>query len=495
MTEQLDATGLFPADEPARAIWLADVIDDVIRRAEVDDQLYRFVNLGTAERHALAEQVSEANENWIDAPFVGLWTAQLMARIREDDSTPLGALLHTINSEILNGALQVYFHIIKQLQRASSILRAAPESSGPARVGDLVPNVEFCARLKYDFAAFQVIGQVSGGADAAELRFDVGKEIHSWRIEGSARSLCPKHIQDCQRFASSLLQAMVDSESAETNRFVRHELERRLVRARCALPGLLRYLELPAQQGVEIREQLLQLPPDPARTAILSARFLATVDAALDRFRESQEANTARTRPVELDEKPVAGAENRWRLRGQYYDVCYLGKEAGQFYSTRGFVVIEELLRSPDSSNPVSALELMGSHDRRGVGGRPDPIIDADARTRYRQQLAEYDREIAEASQQGDEPKAERLRNERQEVNCFLGAASGIAGMSRDLGPKSAPALALDAVRKALDRAYAALEEANPPLTTLAAHLRRSIFRDGYAYVYRPESHVEWLLD
>jgi hypothetical protein len=109
----------------------------------------------------------------------------------------------------------------------------------------------------------------------------------------------------------------------------------------------------------------------------------------------------------------------------------------------------------------------------------------------YRQQIAEYDRDIEQANGTGDTPKAESLGRERQEVIDRLKADTGLGGNSRTLGPVNPDKSAENAVRNAITRARRKIAKRMPKLE---AHLKESVVI-GKDCAYRPTSSIAWELD
>jgi hypothetical protein len=107
--------------------------------------------------------------------------------------------------------------------------------------------------------------------------------------------------------------------------------------------------------------------------------------------------------------------------------------------------------------------------------------------------LAEYDQEIEQAEAERRYGEAQALREEKDGLLASLQANLGLGGKPRNLNAltnKLRPR-----IHAALQRAYAALRGASPPLSKLANHFERSIRSEGTLFVYAPESPPAWSFD
>jgi hypothetical protein len=133
--------------------------------------------------------------------------------------------------------------------------------------------------------------------------------------------------------------------------------------------------------------------------------------------------------------------------------------------------------------DPAAGPELVAA---RRMGG--DPILDEEAKARYRRRLTELDEAIDRAAATGDDGRAAALDQEREALLGELRAAAGLAGRSRRLGDeaerarKTVTARIRDLLRK--------LDERHPEL---AAHLRGAV-STGAACRYAPDRPVPWRL-
>jgi AAA ATPase domain len=133
--------------------------------------------------------------------------------------------------------------------------------------------------------------------------------------------------------------------------------------------------------------------------------------------------------------------------------------------------------------DPAAGPELVTA---RRMGG--DPILDEEAKARYRRRLTELDEAIDRAAATGDDGRAVALDQEREALLGELRAAAGLAGRSRRLGDeaerarKTVTARIRDLLRK--------LDERHPEL---AAHLRGAV-STGAACRYAPDHPIPWRL-
>ncbi|RZT82852.1 putative ATPase [Micromonospora violae] len=133
--------------------------------------------------------------------------------------------------------------------------------------------------------------------------------------------------------------------------------------------------------------------------------------------------------------------------------------------------------------DPAAGPELVAA---RRMGA--DPVLDDEAKARYRRHLARLDEEIDRAAARDDDEKVSKLDAERGALLDELRAAAGLAGRSRRLGDeaerarKTVTARIRDTLRKLDDRHPA-----------LASHLRDSV-STGTTCCYRPAEPLPWRL-
>ncbi|HZX39611.1 MAG TPA: ATPase, partial [Streptomyces sp.] len=117
-----------------------------------------------------------------------------------------------------------------------------------------------------------------------------------------------------------------------------------------------------------------------------------------------------------------------------------------------------------------------------------DPVLDEEAKARYRRRLERLDVEIDRAGELGDDRRAAEFDRERSALLDELRTAAGLGGRTRRLGDeaerarKTVTARIRDTLRK--------LDALHPEL---AAHLRESV-GTGSSCSYRPSRGVDWRL-
>ncbi|MEH0955271.1 ATP-binding protein [Micromonospora sp. CPCC 205554] len=133
--------------------------------------------------------------------------------------------------------------------------------------------------------------------------------------------------------------------------------------------------------------------------------------------------------------------------------------------------------------DPAAGPELVAA---RRLGA--DPVLDDEAKARYRRHLRRLDDEIDRAAARDDGRRLAELDAERAALLDQLRAAAGLAGRSRRLGDQAERArkAVTGRIRDSLRR----IDERHP---ALAAHLRESVTTGG-ACRYRPAEPVPWRL-
>ncbi|MET8040183.1 AAA family ATPase [Micromonospora sp. NPDC005215] len=191
-----------------------------------------------------------------------------------------------------------------------------------------------------------------------------------------------------------------------------------------------------------------------------------------------------RAAPVTLT---IEGYE--FRRDGPVWRLGYAGSLA-HLPDAKGLRDLHLLLSRPGSDvpavellDPAAGPELVAA---RRMGA--DPVLDDEAKARYRQHLARLDEEIDRAAARDDDRKVSTLDAERGALLDELRAAAGLAGRSRRLGDeaerarKTVTARIRDTLRK--------LDERHP---ALASHLRESV-STGNTCRYLPPEPLPWRL-
>ncbi|MEU5780407.1 ATP-binding protein [Micromonospora lupini] len=192
-------------------------------------------------------------------------------------------------------------------------------------------------------------------------------------------------------------------------------------------------------------------------------------------------------RRVTPPDPPVEGYA--FRRDGPVWQLAYAGVVA-HLPDAKGLHDLHLLLSRPGSDvpavellDPAAGPELVAA---RRMGG--DPVLDDEAKARYRRHLTRLDDEIDRAAARGDERRAAALDAERGALLDELRAAAGLAGRSRRLGDeaerarKTVTARIRDTLRK--------LDERHP---ALGGHLRESV-STGSTCRYLPPEPLRWRL-
>ncbi|ATO14798.1 ATPase [Micromonospora sp. WMMA2032] len=136
-----------------------------------------------------------------------------------------------------------------------------------------------------------------------------------------------------------------------------------------------------------------------------------------------------------------------------------------------------------DLLDPAAGPELVAA-GRLGA----DPVLDDEAKARYRQHLRRLDDEIDRAARRDDERRLAALDAERAALLDQLRAAAGLAGRSRRLGDQA------ERARKAVTgRIRDSLRRIDQRHPALAAHLRESV-TTGSTCRYLPPEPISWRL-
>ncbi|MGW1140837.1 ATP-binding protein [Streptomyces zhihengii] len=194
---------------------------------------------------------------------------------------------------------------------------------------------------------------------------------------------------------------------------------------------------------------------------------------------------------VSVSASASAGAAGggEFRRDGAVWALSYAGR-AVHVPDAKGLRDLHTLLRRPGDDLPaVSLLAPEGGAEMvaaRNMGG--DPVLDEEAKARYRQRLDRLDEEIDRAAVRGDAARAAEHERERAALLEQLRSAAGLGGRTRRLGDEAERArkTVTARIRDTLRR----LDALHPEL---AAHLRESV-TTGASCAYRPPHPVRWRL-
>jgi hypothetical protein len=175
--------------------------------------------------------------------------------------------------------------------------------------------------------------------------------------------------------------------------------------------------------------------------------------------------------PGAAEVAPAPTTADEFRPDGPVWQLAYAGTLV-HLPDAKGLHDLHLLLSRPGVDVPVVELvdpaagpELVAA---RRMGG--DPVLDDEAKARYRSHLTRLDDEIDRAATRGDTGRVDALDAERVALLAELRSAAGLAGRTRRLGDeaerarKTVTARIRDVLRK--------LDSRHP---ALAAHLRESV--------------------
>ncbi|GIH28256.1 hypothetical protein Aph01nite_65660 [Acrocarpospora phusangensis] len=201
-----------------------------------------------------------------------------------------------------------------------------------------------------------------------------------------------------------------------------------------------------------------------------------------------EEARRMRRQP-ESDTTAAPKPSGTFRMESGVWSLGFAGLTV-HMPDAKGLRDLHYLLGSPGGDIPaVRLLDPEGGEiivAARRMGG--DPILDDEAKARFRRRLTQLDEEIDRASERGDDHRAAAFDSERQALLAELRAAAGLSGRDRRLGDeaerarKTVTARIRDTLRK--------LEDRHPELAT---HLRSAV-STGATCRYQPEHEIDWRL-
>lgn len=158
--------------------------------------------------------------------------------------------------------------------------------------------------------------------------------------------------------------------------------------------------------------------------------------------------------------------------------VCSLADERVRVRDSRGMQMIAELVARTGDDVHVLDLSGAGSVDTGDAG----EVLDRTALERYKRRIAELGAELAEAEDDHDLGRSERLREELEALEDEVARAVGLGGRTRRAG--SAVERARSNVQRRIKSAIQQVEKLSP---ALGIHLARSVRTGAFcSYVPRP---------
>jgi hypothetical protein len=239
-----------------------------------------------------------------------------------------------------------------------------------------------------------------------------------------------------------------------------------------------------AATAVDAAERMGARPWAAMARAVL-ARALA---GAGDPARAGRPPTTPATRP---DGAAPAqdGATPEFRRDGAVWRLAFAG-QAVHVPDAKGLRDLHALLSQPYVDIPaVQLLDPAAGPElsvARSLAG--DPVLDDEARTRYRARLADLDAELDRAGRRGDAERGAALEQEREALLAELRRAIGLGGRARRLGDEAERAR--KAVTNRIRDTLRKLSERHP---ALAEHLRETV-STGSTCRYAPAEAVRWRL-
>jgi hypothetical protein len=176
-------------------------------------------------------------------------------------------------------------------------------------------------------------------------------------------------------------------------------------------------------------------------------------------------------------------ATNRFRKKGNFWEICYAGRDA-LLKNTKGMGDLAKLLAHPGVE--FNVVDLLGVPRAAAV---PDEVLDPQARDDLARRAAELRDEIEDAVAIGDPERAAMLREDLEFIARELASASGLSGRRRRVADPAERArkTVTSRIRDSLGR----IEVEHP---ALGRHLRNAI-KTGLFCSYQPEAPINWEVD
>ncbi|BCJ73757.1 hypothetical protein CS0771_33010 [Catellatospora sp. IY07-71] len=187
--------------------------------------------------------------------------------------------------------------------------------------------------------------------------------------------------------------------------------------------------------------------------------------------------------------KPSGVDGGEFRREGATWRLTYAGRTV-HVPDAKGLRDLYTLVSMPGSD--VAAADLADPQGgaqaaaARRLGA--DPVLDEQAKARFKQRLTQLDDELDAAARRDDTARRTALERERDALLAELRAAAGLGGRDRRLGDEGERAR--KAVTARIRDILRRLDELHPEL---AAHLRAAV-STGSACGYHPDRPVSWRL-
>jgi hypothetical protein len=200
-------------------------------------------------------------------------------------------------------------------------------------------------------------------------------------------------------------------------------------------------------------------------------------------------------RPTATPAAPAASPDAEvFRREGGLWRLSYAGTDA-HLPNLKGLHDIARLLAAPGEE--IHCLELAAgaagaaapaAEDGLAVQGHAGEVLDERGRAEFKRRIADLREQVELAEAAGDIVRAERAREELDNVTEALASAFGLGGRARRAGDPAERARS--AVTWRIRSAVSKVEAAHPEL---GAHLRASV-RTGTFCSYQPERPLRWTL-
>lgn len=407
-----------------------------------------------AEAEALAESTARAGAAAGDTDWMGWYCAQLLT-IRWFQGR-LAELTDTVAGIVDSPTLSVVDHSFVAAQAAVCAAAAQPRQARGALARltgrDLAELPSSSSWLAAMTAVVEACAMLDDAATAARVR-DLLAPHAELPVMASLAVSCLGSVQHPLGVASLVcgdhdravdhLQAAVEHNSA-----LGHWPALTLSRHRLAQALLARHLPGDARAGTRLL----------AEAAAEAAEWgMRLPDATTHRARSTPPAAVCCRRG------------RRWRVE--------LAGRSAVIEDMVGLHHLARLLANPDVDIP--ALDL-AAPQHPPTGGSRQPVLDEEAKARYRSRLASLAEELGEATRRGDRQRAQAARTESDWITRELRAATGPGGRSRPFADDAERARV--AVGKAIRRALDRIGQAD---AVLGEQLRAGV-QTGTTCCYRP---------